>query len=407
MRLTLISSLLITSLALAQAPAAEQTVEATGQAAIVGKNELGAKDKATEDALRRAVEQSCGTLVQADTLVQNAQLVSDKIYTQARGYVSKFEVLSASADKGVYTVKVKATVGTGKLSDDLSAIGLTIARKGLPRVAVLIVEQRIDDAAPQAWWTDAAKKANPQGASLSQRISESTLLEGWLKTGFTFVDPETVASGARVTGVVDGAPSETLARQLGDKLSEADVIVVGNAFAKKAQDLKNLLSDSHGAKDLPGVSCTGTVTLRVLNADNAAELLAAGEESKTVSQLDALTCGRAALVEATKSLSARLQKDLIAKWNSQLANGNRVRVTIKNIDSIASFNKLKAAFGTELRGATVTGTPRFAGGKADFDVMLKGSVEEAAEQMEAWKLAGKKLKVAAMTANTIEAEVSK
>lgn len=388
------SLVLLSSLAFAQ----EQTVEATGESAVVGKNELGAKDKAIEVALRRAVEQVCGTLVTSETLVEKSTLVSDKIYTQAKGYVSKYDLVSSSTEKGVVTVKVKATVGTGKLSDDLAAIGLTLARKGLPRVAVLIIEQRIDEEAAKPWWTS--------GASVDQRISESTLLAEWLKAGFTFVDPATVASGAKVVGVVT-APTEAMVKQLGEKLSDADVIIVGNAFAKKSQDLKALVGDSHGAKDLPGVSCTGTLTLRVLNADNAAELLAAGEESKTLTQLDPLTCGRAALVEATKTLSARLQKDVIAKWNSQLANGNRVRVVIKNVDAVSVFTKLKAAMGSELRGATVTGTPRLTNGRADFDVMLKGSVEEAAEQMESWKVAGKKLKVATMTANTIEAEVTK
>lgn len=397
-------SLLLSAVVFAAEPP-EQTVEVVGEAAVMGKNVLGAKDKAIEVALRRAVEQVCGTLIESATLVEKSQLVSDRIFTQARGYVSKHEVLSGAEEKGVYTVKVKATVGTGKLSDDLAAIGLTLARKGLPRVAVLIVEQRVDDSMPVVWWTEAGRKAGH--ATVSQRIVESTLLGEWLKAGFTFVDPETVASGARVAGVLDGAPGESLVRQLGDKLSEADVIIVGNALAKKTTDLKDLVSDSHGAKDLPGVSCTGTLTLRILNADNGAELLAAGEESKSLTQLDGLTCGRAALVEVAKTLGARLQKDLLARWNSQLTAGNKVRVVIKGIDAIATFSKLKAAMGQELRGATVTGTPRFANGRADFDVMLKGSVDEAAEQLESWKLAGKKIKVSSMTGNTIEAEVSK
>lgn len=398
--------LAVASVALAQPAPAEQVVEVEGDAAIVGGNTLGAKDKAIEVALRRAVEQACGTLVSSTSLVEKSQLVEDRIYTQAKGYVSKYELLPGGGEaKGVYTVKVKATVGTGKLSDALGAIGLTLARKGLPRVAVLMVEQRIDDSMPVVWWTEAGRKAGH--ATVSQRIAESTLLEGWLKAGFTFVDPETVASGARVAGVLDGAPGESVVRQLGDKLSEADVIIVGNALAKKAADLKDLVGDSHGAKDLKGISCTGTVTLRVLNADNAAEVLAAGEESKIVSQLDGLTCGRAALVEATKVLSARLQQDVIAKWNSQLANGSRVRVTFKGVDSVGTFSKLKAAMGAQIRGATVTGSPRFNAGKADFDVLLKGAVEEAAEQLEAWKVAGKKVKVVSMTANTIDAEIAK
>ena len=124
--------LAVASVALAQPAPAEQVVEVEGDAAIVGGNTLGAKDKAIEVALRRAVEQACGTLVSSTSLVEKSQLVEDRIYTQAKGYVSKYELLPGGGEaKGVYTVKVKATVGTGKLSDALGAIGLTLARKGL------------------------------------------------------------------------------------------------------------------------------------------------------------------------------------------------------------------------------------------------------------------------------------
>lgn len=402
----LCSALLFTALVAGAAePTPEQTVEVTGEAAVMGKNVLGAKDKAIEVALRRAVEQVCGALVESSTLVEKSQLVSDRIFTQARGYVSKHEVLSGSEDKGVYTVKVKATVGTGKLSDDLGALGLTLARKGLPRIAVLIVEQRIVDAIPMAWWTDEGKKAGL--ANLDQRIVENTLAGEWVKSGFTFVDPGTVASGARTVGALDGNPSAETVRALGDKLADADVIIVGTAFVKKTAALKDLVADSHGAKDLKGEACHATVSLRVLNADSGAEVLAAGEDSKPAQDLDGASCGRTALVAVTRALGERLKKDVIAKWNVQLQAGTKVRVVIKNVDAVATFNKLKAAMANEIRGATVTGTPRLANGRADFDVLLKGPVDEAAEQLESWKLAGKKLKVSSFTANTIEAEVTK
>ena len=51
------------------------------------------KDEATKRALRIAVEQGVGVLVSSETLVENNQLINDKIYTAVAGYVSTYDVL--------------------------------------------------------------------------------------------------------------------------------------------------------------------------------------------------------------------------------------------------------------------------------------------------------------------------
>jgi hypothetical protein len=398
----------LTSAALA-AGADTKEVTATGQAAVVAGNTLGAKDKATEDALRNAVQQACGVFVDSSTLVEKSQLVDDKILTHAKGYVSKFDVVASDVSKGVATVTVKAVVGTNQLEADLASIGLTLQRKGMPRLAVLVVEQRVDQDKPVAWWQGqgGGKVDLKEGKILDQKIVENTLLSEWLKAGFTFVDPEAIRSGAAVAGAQQ-EPTASFERKLGESLKDCDVVVMGQAFAKKSDDLKNVLEGvSQDAKSSTRVSCTATVSLRALNADSGMELLAAAEETAMANHLDVLGCGRDALVKAASAASARLQKDLLAKWNGQLANGNKVRVVVKGIDSVKSFSALKTAFANQLRGAKVTNSPRLKDGVADFDLVLTSSVEDAAGQMETWKLGAQKLKVKSMTNNAVEAEVSK
>jgi hypothetical protein len=385
-----------------------QVIEVVGEAAIQGTNVLGAKDQAIEDALRKAVEQACGTLVVSTSLVDKSQLVEDRILTQAKGYVSKHEILNSSETKGIASVKVRATVSTGKLGDDLASIGLTLARKGLPRIALLILEQRIDQSAPIGWWQGKDGKVEAKDVKVvDQRIAENTLLEYWLKAGFTFIDPETIASGAKVgSSVKEGFANADWERQLGDKLGEADVVIIGRAYVQKSDDLKNVLNAvDNTAKAGTRVTCTATLSLRALNPDNGMTLLMAGEDSIVRTHLDELGCGRFALVEVTKRLSEKFQKDLVEKWNRELQQGNRVRVVFKAVDSVSTFSVLKTAMGGQIRGAKVTNNPRYKEGRADFDVLLSGSVEDAAEQMESWKLKGKKIKVTSMTQNTIEAEI--
>lgn len=406
-RSTLLSVLLavVPAVALAQG---DTVIEVTGEAAVVAGNALGAKDKAIADALRKAVEQACGTLVVAASRTEKSQLVEDRILTQAKGYVSKYEVLSSSEAKGVASVKVRATVGTSKLADDLAAIGLTLARKGMPRVAVLIVEQRIDETVPALPFGPKDPAPGAKGLVVSQRIVESSLIGDWLKKGFTFVDPELVATGARNAGALNVQVTADQARALAGRLAgQADVLIWGTATAKKSADLKDLLDDGPGNKKAVGVACAATLDLRILTCDATADLLAAGEKTVPTKNVDPLTCGRDSMVAATRALGDELQANLLAKWNAQLANGTRVRIVVKNVDSVKTHKLLAKAFEQQLQGATVSGSPRYADGTSDFDVFLKGSVDDAAETIESWKVAGKKIRVKGMTASGIDAEIAK
>ena len=45
--------------------------------------------EAENDALRAAVENTVGILVDSETLVQNSMLINDQIYTQSRGFVNE------------------------------------------------------------------------------------------------------------------------------------------------------------------------------------------------------------------------------------------------------------------------------------------------------------------------------
>lgn len=61
---------------------AGEIIIAEGVAVIVGGNIPGARDKAIDDALRKAVEQAVGTLVSSDTMAENYKVIHDKILAQ-------------------------------------------------------------------------------------------------------------------------------------------------------------------------------------------------------------------------------------------------------------------------------------------------------------------------------------
>ncbi len=79
--------------------------------------------EAKKAALRSAVEQVVGTMVDATTLVENDKLIEDEILTYSAGMIASSKAIGEpkkSAD-GIYTVKVKASVKKSQLQEKLRA----------------------------------------------------------------------------------------------------------------------------------------------------------------------------------------------------------------------------------------------------------------------------------------------
>jgi len=120
-----------------------QVVSATGVAPYTAGNDAMARDAALLDAMRKAVEQAVGTMVAAETLVEDYQVVRDNIFTKTQGYIQKYDITNAGPKGNLYEVTISATVAVENLKNDLAALGLLQARVEKPRVLFMIAEQNI------------------------------------------------------------------------------------------------------------------------------------------------------------------------------------------------------------------------------------------------------------------------
>lgn len=114
-------------LAVQFAHGAEQLVDvvATGYGTTVRE--------ATKAALRSAVEQVVGTMIDATTLVENDKLIEDEILSYSAGMIASSKAIGEpkKSEDGIYTVKVKASVKKGRLQEKLrSASAVNVALDG-------------------------------------------------------------------------------------------------------------------------------------------------------------------------------------------------------------------------------------------------------------------------------------
>ncbi|GEM_PF-3602678 len=111
------------------------TVLSEGVASIHYSEDV-ARDRAIDDALRRAVEQALGTFVSSETIVKNYRLIEDRILSRAEGYVSSYRIVSEEIEDSLYRVRILAEVRKGKLEEDAETIKNMVLRKGRPLIYV-------------------------------------------------------------------------------------------------------------------------------------------------------------------------------------------------------------------------------------------------------------------------------
>lgn len=69
-------------------------VEVEGFASIIDGRKDQARENALNNAFRRAVEQAVGVMVDSDSMVVNAELLNDRIYSKSTGYIKKYNIIN-------------------------------------------------------------------------------------------------------------------------------------------------------------------------------------------------------------------------------------------------------------------------------------------------------------------------
>jgi hypothetical protein len=87
-------------------------------------------DEALKDALRNAVRQVVGAIVETETLIKDDELIADKVLTYSNGIVQTWQEIPGSKKNkgGLYQVVIKATVERQKLVARLKAANVTMKR---------------------------------------------------------------------------------------------------------------------------------------------------------------------------------------------------------------------------------------------------------------------------------------
>lgn len=364
-----------------------QTTEAVGQAAVAG-DVLAAKEQAKDDAMRNCVQQVASTIVTASTETDQAQLLSDKVFSHSVGYIKRFQILDDRQDGNTWVTKLRCEVSEAKLDEDLMAFGIAYRREGMPRVFVLIAEQAVNATQATGWWQGGGNTAD-------LRVMENAFMDRMEKSGFTFIDPE-VLQGKVKLEAIGADPNVQQARELGVK-SGAEIVIVGRAIAKPLGELQ--------LDNGTFYSAVANVSARAVRTDTG-EVLASAEFTGTAGRgFEQTTAGRNALSEGGRQLARDLFAKIGQKWAKAQSGARRIALTVKGVDDYARLAQFKNTLAQSVRGVKDVQERSMGDGKADLDVMVTGRASDLATELATRKFPGFAVKVRAVTQGSVEVEL--
>lgn len=360
------------------------TVTAEGVAVIADGNMASARDGAVNDALRRAVEQAVGSMISAETVAENYTVLSDRVYARTAGYVKNYQVLSEMPETQLYRVTVKADVSRADLQNDLSALGLLMARKNMPRVMIMIAEQNIGQTTYAYWWD------RSMSTQTEMTITENTLMQKLTEKGFNVVDHAVEGKSVQLSNAYKIADLTNDSVQKIGRLYNAEVVIYGKAYAK-------LRGSVLGTSML---SSMANIALRAVNTDNGA-VLASATTNAAAAHPDEMTAGTNALKNVTEQAADQIITQIVERWSSEVSGGGLIQVTVTGDVTYSRLVGLKEAVASQVRGVKAIHQRSFEGQQALLDVQFAGSAHDFADGVSRSVFKGFSVTVGVVTQNSV------
>ncbi len=359
------------------------TVTATGFGAILAGDMVKAKEDGTNDALRKAVEQVVGTIIDSRTVTENYMLLEDKIYTKTTGYVQNYEILSTQkrVDNSL-EVTVRAIVKTSDLKDDLEGIITTLRREGMPRVMVLIKEENFGHS---RWHY-----------STEMNTAETALMNSMIGYGFPFVDAATAKANVKQDALMAALSGDAGAGAAIAKQNGAEILIIGNA---KTTVTQLPMMRSSGMK-----TCSANMNLRVVRADDAM-IIATSTSRGVMAHIDEMTGSSMAMEKASEKSAEELKNKVIEKFRKNQYEQRQIQFQVTNITSFDQLNTLKNSLPYYVRGVKNIYQRSFGAGSALFDIEITQKAETVASELSSKNIEGIDLEITGVTQNKLTARI--
>lgn len=362
-------------------PAGAEMITAEGVVAITGENTVIFREKAIDDALRRAVEQAVGTMISSDTMTNNFQVVHDKILAQTSGYVKNYQIIKEGRVGQEFRVTVMADVGRDNLQRTLDALGLLHELKEKPKVMVLI-DEKVGGMYGTTAWEDVGQ-------------AESTIMERLMAAGFNVVDPAQVRANIPRNKALRLLEGDQKAAAAAGIQYGAQVVITGRALSKNAGG--KLLGTNMQ-------SIQATLQARVVRSDDG-KVISSRSEQGTKAHIDEMQGGVLAIKEASEKLSDAVINDILGSWKKEVyGRAQEITLVISGLISYRHLSAIKKFLESDLQGVKAVHQRSFTQGTAELSLDYGGKTGFISDELANKRFTGFRLEPTNVTPNRVDVQ---
>ena len=359
--------------------AVDEWVTATGVAAGTdGK----AEDAAVDRARRKAVEDACGVFLTAQSKTEDYQATYDKVFANTVGYIRREKVMKVWVQDGQTYATIKARVSTQAFEEDWAAIAHTVEQEDNPRVIIAIID-RVEQT------TDSSKEVKEGG------IVQTKLEEFFLDKGLTLIDQATTASVTKRDLLLAAMKNDDKELASIGARFKADVVISGRATAKygKSIEVPDVDVEMH--------QYTATLTVRVIQTDSGAVLVAKSFDPVTVNSLQRGGAEDKVLNKLAEERAPDLLAAVVKAWQNRENVHRKIPISISGMGfkEWRVFEKEAVA----LAGVDAVRRREITEGVAHIDVEYQHDIDSLAERLT--ELESLELEVTEITTNRIKLKV--
>lgn len=352
MKKSLICLSIIVSLLCLSGTVFARTVSVSGMGLTVAEAE--------NDALRNAVEEAVGILIDSETLVRNHVLLQDEIYTKSRGFITNYTVRERRETASGWQVSIEADIDdspNASLMAELTRLGIIDVKLRNPKIAVYVPEYHIQSRIP-----------DPAG--------ETAIINALLNSGFSNViaaKPELVMSHApgkanRPYTQMTIEDIQSVARFL-----EADILVLGEAFSEGVGDIGKYLP---GHQQTRMQSCRARLEAKMYIAKTG-QIIAADGKFASGTDISESIASKKALSSAGQQMGEFLAAELL-----NLGSGNRQGMEIHvNGRDFTEINLVQTAL-AKVKGVNDIQLSNYESGMGKITLHFSGSPERLFRELQ-------------------------
>ena len=343
-----------------------------------------AQEQATKLALRKAVEESCGTFIKAESKAQNYQAIYDKIFADTVGYVKEYQVVKAMVMGGETAVTVRARVSTQKFQSDWASIAATMHLENNPRVIIAVSEVVHTHA------TTAPVVRKEEGG-----IVQSTIEDFFLNRGVTLMDRQTAGQVNKRDILLASMKDDTAeVAALGARF-KAEVVIIGQATAQYGKQL-----DVGGQTMYQYVA---SLNVRAIRTDSAQVIMSRTYGPVTATTLQYGGGDAKALAKLAEESAPGILAAVVEAWRRQVHVSRDINLSVSGM-AFDGFDALEQDL-KKVRGVQTVNLREITEGVANIDVKYDFDTKAFAQAVR--KLETVKLEVTEFNSNRVKAKVIK